>query len=90
MLIGFREKNASLDVTGMLLYKDGSLLANGEGDEAVTRDLYATIAGDDRRQQVKLIIKFPVETRSFSGWSMGLAILNPEDEGQVSGVKRFD
>ena len=26
MLIGFREKNASLDVTGMLLYKDGSFL----------------------------------------------------------------
>ena len=42
MLIGFREKNASLDVTGMLLYKDGSFLQALEGDEAVVRDLYAT------------------------------------------------
>jgi len=90
MLIGFREKNASLDVRGMLLYKDGSFLQALEGDEAVVRDLYATIAGDDRHQQVTLIIEFPVETRSFSDWSMGLAILNPEDEGQASGVKRFD
>ena len=42
MLIGFREKNASLDVTGMLLYKDGSFLQALDGDEAVVRDLYAT------------------------------------------------
>jgi hypothetical protein len=74
----------------MLLYTDGSFLQALEGDEAVVRDLYATIAGDDRHQQVTLIIEFPVETRSFSDWSMGLAILNPEDEGQASGVKRFD
>ena len=90
MLIGFREKNASLDVTGMLLYKEGSFLQALEREEAVVRDLYATIEGDDRHQQVTLIIEFPVETRSFSDWSMGLAILNPEDEGQASGVKRFD
>ena len=90
MLIGFREKNASLDVTGMLLYKDGSFLQALEGDEAVVRDLYATIAVDDRHQQVTLIIELPVETRSFSDWSMGLAILNPEDEDQANGVKRFD
>ena len=83
-------KNASLDVTGILLYKDGSFLQALEGDETAVRDLYATIARADRHQQVTLIIEFPVETRSFSDWSMGLGIVIPQDEGQASGVKLFD
>ena len=90
MLIGFREKNAALDITGMLLYKNGSFLQALEGDEEIVRHLYATIARDNRHQQVTLIIEFPVEARSFPDWSMGLAFIEPEDQGPNSGVKRFD
>jgi len=89
MLLGFREKNASLNITGLLLYKDGSFLQALEGEESVVRKLYDTIASDPRHQQVTLMLEIPIEERSFPDWSMGLKILPTGGDGAKEGVKSF-
>ena len=89
MLLGFRAKNASLNITGLLLYKDGSFLQALEGEESVVRKLYDTIASDPRHQQVTPMLEIPIEERSFPDWSMGLKILPTGGDGAKEGVKSF-
>lgn len=43
LLPRYREKNARLSVTGMLLYKEGAFMHALEGEEETVRSLYATM-----------------------------------------------
>ena len=89
MLLRFREKNAQLNITGLLLYKDGSFLQALEGEESVVRELYQRIAIDPRHQQVTLLLEVPIEERSFPDWSMGLRVLSSREANPKEGVKDF-
>lgn len=66
-----REKNARLGITGMLLYKDGNFMQLLEGEEQVVRDLYDTIARDDRHFDSLAIFADQAEERMFADWTMG-------------------
>jgi hypothetical protein len=48
LLAKARAKNQRLDVTGMLLYKDGNFMQVLEGEETVVRELFACIERDPR------------------------------------------
>ena len=59
------------DVTGLLLYGNGTFLQALEGDEAVVAPLYEKIARDPRHADVTCLSRETIETRRFPGWSMG-------------------
>lgn len=84
-----RGKNSGLNITGMLLYDEGSFLQVLEGEEAVVNDLFAQIAGDDRHDSIVTIINEAIPHRQFADWSMGYAELSRSELGQIDGMNDF-
>jgi Sensors of blue-light using FAD len=78
LLMRARSNNASIDVAGMLLYRDGTFLQALEGDERSVRDVFGRIERDARHRKVSILsdqIAFS-ERRIFNDWAMGFANLS--------------
>lgn len=71
LLDASRVNNAALDVTGMLLYRDGNFMQALEGDETVVLGLERRIRNDPRHRGVLRLLKRPIVEREFPEWSMG-------------------
>jgi hypothetical protein len=82
-----RRNNASLGVSGMLLYNDGNFIQYVEGEEADVRALFARIAVDPRHSGVLTVSEGPVDHRVFADWSMGFRTLTPIEREALG---RFD
>lgn len=65
-----RAANVAQRVTGMLLYRHARFLQLLEGDEAVVRALYASIAADDRHTDVRVLSERRRLLRQFPSWTM--------------------
>jgi hypothetical protein len=66
-----RIKNQRLDVTGMLLYHQGSFLQVLEGPAAAVNPLLETIGEDQRHHKLMLLLRREIEARNFADWKMG-------------------
>ncbi|MFN9719012.1 MAG: BLUF domain-containing protein [Planctomycetota bacterium] len=66
-----RANNVANQITGMLLYEDGTFLQVLEGDDEVVQKTYERIANDPRHNKILLIARFEVEHRTFTDWEMG-------------------
>lgn len=84
-----RENNRKLDVTGMLLYRDGDFIQLLEGERATVEALYRTIAGDPRHTGATLILEEYATERLFSDWSMGFRDLSNPDVQSTPGFSQF-
>jgi hypothetical protein len=84
-----RHSNAALAVSGILLHSEGSFFQVLEGDPAVVDSLYARIAHDRRHRNVVLIVREPIDSRSFADWSMGFASLTSTEVAGIVGVNDF-
>lgn len=71
LLMNSRANNKRLDLTGLLLYKDGHFLQLLEGPLDVVRDRMAIIAADPRHDNVTTLLEEVVQMRRFPDWSMG-------------------
>lgn len=72
ILSSARRKNASLGVTGVLLYRKGEFVQLLEGErEAVEHVYYERIARDPRHVALSLNWEQTIPQRSFADWSMG-------------------
>ena len=80
-----RARNAELNLTGMLLYKDGFFLQVLEGDKQHVDAVYRSICLDERNTAPYLIEEDEVEDRNFPAWTMGFHNLSTDpssvDEG---------
>lgn len=65
-----RDKNARLDITGMLIYRDGNFIQYIEGEERDVKQLLQTILNDLRHDQTAIIDMGPLEQRVFADWAM--------------------
>jgi hypothetical protein len=81
-----REKNTRLNITGMLLYKGGKFIQVLEGPDDAVRQLFATIAADDRHQGTSGLQERQIEERQFPDWKM--AFQNLEDPS-LRGIPGF-
>jgi len=84
-----RNKNASLNVTGMLLFIDGCFFQILEGPAEQVDQIYATISADDRHGKVTTIIREPIAQRDFNEWTMGYVGLTPDEAGEIDGLNDF-
>lgn len=66
-----RTNNASLGVTGVLLFTEGTFFQVLEGDKDVVQSLYQKIALDTRHNNVLVLAERNIEERNFGDWSMG-------------------
>lgn len=71
LLTQARESNCALEITGMLLYKDGNFLQVLEGDAGKVQTLYEKIAADKRHTTLKILSHEACKQRDFPDWSMG-------------------
>ena len=61
-----RENNAQADVTGMLVYHEGSFLQALEGDLEIVEALFERIEADPRHTDTVVLFRGMVEERQFS------------------------
>lgn len=83
------KNNAKLEITGMLLYKDGNFMQALEGEEEAVRNLYHKIAGDQRHHGEITLLQGHLEERQFPVWSMGFRDLNSSEALAAPGYSEF-
>jgi len=84
-----RQKNAELQITGMLLYDQGSFFQVLEGEKETVLELYNKISQDERHKNVVQIIFEAIPHRNFGNWSMGYAEITAEDLKTIAGTNDF-
>lgn len=84
-----RKNNAAVEVTGMLLYKDGKFMQLLEGDEAQITRVFEKISKDPRHRDVITLLKGQEDRRVFSEWLMGFANLDTEAAESIPGYSEY-
>lgn len=84
-----REKNAQLEITGLLLYKDGNFMQALEGPDRAVVDLFGTIERDPRHHGVLELIRQRIGAREFPSWSMGFRNLRDVTLREMPGYSPF-
>jgi hypothetical protein len=84
-----RDNNHALNVTGMLLYRDGFFIQALEGERNVVDNLYDKIEKDRRHTNVLKVYENDIEARSFNDWSMGFNKISDEAVASEEGFSEF-
>lgn len=87
LLVHARAKNAALDVTGMLLYRDGQFIQMLEGPDAQVHDVFDRIAADARHADVRVLVDAPIAQRAFADWTMGFEPITTPDGPPPEGFR---
>jgi hypothetical protein len=82
-----RSNNALLDITGVLLYRDGRFIQILEGPDDVVREKFAVIAADQRHRGIHTVSAETIDTRQFPEWTMGY---RPLTDAAVSRFPDYD
>ena len=80
LLAWCREWNGSVDVTGVLLHREGRFIQFLEGPEPAVRELVESISQDPRHTRVRVLLEDPVTDRQFSEWTMGFQAIDDATE----------
>lgn len=84
-----RKANRLLDITGMLLYKDGNFMQLLEGPMAAVQTLAAKIKRDPRHRGFIALLHEEEASREFSGWEMGFKKLDAKTVTDIPGYSDF-
>lgn len=89
LLTKAREKNHSLNVTGMLLFDEDSFLQVLEGEAETVSKLFTEISKDKRHAKIVKIITEAICERYFNHWSMGCASISRSELEKIEGMNDF-
>lgn len=81
LLNGARCNNALKDITGCLIYYDGTFVQLLEGEKQTVLELYGKIKLDDRHHDVHMFSQDDIQSRMFPDWGMAYF---PIDEKKTS------
>jgi hypothetical protein len=84
-----RRNNAAMDVSGMLLYKEGNLMQVLEGERAAVESLYAKIGRDPRHKGLLMLLDEVRKERQFADWSMAFTDLEGAEAKATPGYSQF-
>jgi len=76
LLAQSREKNAGLDITGLLLYKEGNFMQVLEGEKGAVLALMESIEKDRRHHGIIIVDQGEPPRRQFGEWSMAFRNLD--------------
>lgn len=74
-----QKRNASREITGLLLHSDGNIIQIIEGTEKNANELFQKIARDTRHRGVTVMSSRPIETRDFPHFKMGFKSAPSQD-----------
>lgn len=73
LLYTARDRNAALDIAGVLLYSNGLFVQCLEGPPENVDAMYAKICLDPRHQEIVVLQSIDTDERHFQRWMMGCA-----------------
>lgn len=73
MLTEARAKNATLGITGHLLYTEEVFVQCIEGPPESIAALWGSLQRDERHYDIELLARGPLEKRHFSDWTMAFS-----------------
>ena len=86
ILVDSRVSNKLADVTGLLVYVDGTFLQVLEGEQEMVSNLLDKISKDPRHTDVKVVYKTGVERRTFNDWQMAYVSPSPKELATWAGL----
>lgn len=84
-----RRNNARINVTGLLLYREGNFMQVLEGEESAVRDVQARISRDRRHEGLSTLLQGPIQVRAFSSWAMAFRNLDSTEVKKIPGYSEF-
>ena len=79
-----RANNTPRDITGLLLYSEGSFIQALEGPERAVRRTLATIAADTRHRDVRTVDEITDGDRRFGSWAMGYQAVPDHEHAEAA------
>ena len=89
LLKGARAEMKTLDITGMLLFRDGFFMQALEGEEDRIDALFDRISKDSRHRDVTTVYKKPIKQRAFPDWTMGFSRMDDAVLEKIDGYSDF-
>ncbi len=89
LLENARRVNSERNVTGLLLYREGSFFQILEGSEADVKRTFAEIERDPRHHSVQILFDGATDEREFSDWQMGFMNLDDVEVETLIGFSNF-
>ncbi|MET3999896.1 BLUF domain-containing protein [Marinobacterium sp. MBR-109] len=89
LLEGAVRFNNAHQLTGMLLYAEGSFLQVIEGETADMDAVFERISRDPQHHSLQVLIRTPISVRSFSAWHMGFRMLGQKEVEEHPGFAPF-
>lgn len=71
--------NARMNVTGLLLYTQGTFMQVLEGDATTLDNLISQVEKDTRHYDMEVVVRNSIKDREFSQWHMGYRRLGLDD-----------
>lgn len=84
-----RNANADRNVTGLLLYREGSFYQVLEGSESAVMATFRDIERDPRHKEVRILFDGETDAREFADWKMGFLNLDGVDVDTLGGFSDF-
>jgi len=84
-----RENNERDNITGILLYKDGSIMQVLEGEATDVERRYEVIRRDSRHKDCFLVGQTEIAQRQFANWSMGFRDLTDPELKDLEGYNQY-
>ena len=80
-----RKNNQAKNITGMLIYGEGTFIQVIEGNEEDLENLYNKIERDPRHKNLIKLTDGALGKRNFADWSMGFKSVNAEELKMLEG-----
>ena len=80
-----RANNTEKDISGQLIYSDGTFMQVLEGPQKEVDATFVRIKKDTRHHDIALIERKTIDERQFPDWSMGFKTLTPEQMQDIEG-----
>lgn len=89
LLVTCRNNNSVKEITGMLLFFDGTFVQFIEGPEKEIDGLFNTISNDKRHRDIVLLVDGHEEKREFTEWSMAFKNVTASEIRKMEGLSGF-
>ncbi len=89
-ILNVSRRNNEVDgISGMLLYKDGSIMQVLEGEKDLVEHRFDVIKHDPRHKDVIVIYSGEIPERQFGDWSMGFRDLADPELKSLPGFNEY-
>lgn len=84
-----RAANHAADLTGALLYADGSFVQTLEGSDAAVHATFGRILADPRHRGLFIVLNEQITERAFPEWTMGFRRIDGVEAQRLPGFSDY-